>query len=413
MKGANTNMKKFIVLIMSMVCLSSTLALTGCNNTNQKASQEPLSLSIVIGAHKYFPQMAIGNAKLVNKIYEACITYGNVSFVVVDGNPVTRSNYTVVKSNKDLTKSKEETIAKQNTNTILNECTSAKASSPEVDTLEAIKVSANLLNGSDSNNKLMYIYDNGLCTTGMLSQLTGDFMNSDHALLVEKLESLHALPNLAGITVEWTGLGCTIGNQASIPDSYKYKLKSMWTTIIEASGGHVMFDSTPVSGEEITGLPNVTLVPFAKDSLNAEDYSSKEILKEPVVFNESTIKFIGDKAEFIDKDAAMEALIPVAKLLKDNSDLHVIIAGTTASARSAKECLALSQKRAEVCKKILVDYGASESQIKCIGLGRAENCFRVDDLNADGTLNEKMAKLNRAIYIFSSDSETAKRIVKG
>lgn len=406
-------MKKIIALIMTIACLSSVLALTGCSNAAHNTKQEPLSLSIVIGAHKYFPQMAIGGTKLANKIYEACITYGNISSVIVDGNPITRSNYTVVKSNKDLTKSKEETIAKQNTNTILSECASAKATSPEVDTLEAIKVSANLLNGTDSNNKLMYVYDNGLCTTGMISQLTGDFMSSDHTMLVDKLESLHALPDLTGITVEWTGLGCTTGEQANIPDSYKYKLKSMWTTIIEASGGRVVFDTTPISGEEIADLPNVTPVPFAKDSLNAEDYTSKEVLNEPVVFNESTIKFVGDRAEFIDRDAAMKALIPIAELLKENGDLHIIIAGTTASAGSIEDCLTLSKRRAEACKKVLIDYGANESQIECIGLGRAENCFHVDDLNADGTLNEKMAKLNRAIYIFSSDSETAKSIVKG
>ena len=171
-----------------------------------------------------------------------------------------------------------------------------------------------------------------------------------------------------------------------------------------------MFNPSPVSGKEAANLPNVTPVTFPEDALVAGSYDLNA-LSNPIVFNESTIKFAGDSAEFIDRNSAMDVLKPIASLLTTHPETKIIIAGTTASVGSQYECVELSIKRAEACRDILLQLGVLDSQVECVGLGRAETFLRVNDLNPDGTLNAKMAQLNRAIYIFTSDSDAAARVL--
>lgn len=59
---------------------------------------------------------------------------------------------------------------------------------------------------------------------------------------------------------------------------------------------------------------------------------------------------------------------------------------------------------------VLIAKGVSSTQIECLGLGCTDSCFRVEDHNADGTMNEEMAAQNRAIYIVLADSSTARSL---
>lgn len=249
----------------------------------------------------------------------------------------------------------------------------------------------------------MLVYDSGLCTTGLLSQASKDVLSVNPKDVVKKLAELNGLPDLDGITVKWVGLGSVSGEQNDIPGSYVHKLNVLWSEIIAASGGTAEFDSTPVRGEESEGLPDVSKVFFVQDSLNIETSD----IQEPIKFDESTIKFIADSSRFIDENAARAALSPVADILIENPDFKIIIAGTTASVGDG---YALSLKRSNACKDILVSIGADETQIECIGLGSSDNGFRVDDLDSNGNLIEEYAKLNRAIYIFAADSDAARSI---
>ncbi len=402
-------MKKILSVVLSaVVVLTLALSLTGCSLTKEK--KEPLSLSIVLGVHKNFPALATNINSMQNSILDACETYGSVSTVVVEGKPTLRENYDISKPEKNISSSKARSIAKQKIATILSECQKLKAETPETDTLAALKLAANSVENASTSRKIILVFDSGLCTAGLLSQIESDVISADPKTIVEKLKNIHALPNLKGVKIIWVGLGCTSDEQQEIPDSYKYKLQELWTEILLSSGADFNpeedFKKSPLTGHETEGLPEVTPISFPKDSLDIE-LTGKDSLDSPVMFNESTIKFVGDKAEFVDKASAEKALEPIATLLIKNPDLNIIIAGTTASTGTDKGCNVLSVQRANVCKNVLVNKGASDSQIICIGLGRSKNCLRVDDLNLDGTLNEEAAKQNRAIFIFSADSNTA------
>ena len=401
-------MKKIISAIL-VLTLALTLCgtLSACTTTTNQIN-EPLALSFVLGIRRNFPRIGSNAQSIYDSVLEACTNYGEVSYAVVEGTPEQTKTITLEKSDKNLSAAKIKEIAKRNANGIVSGFASLKAETPEVDTLQTVRLSANALKASAIGNKKLVVYDNGLCTAGLLSQLKYNVLATDPDIVVDKLEQLHALPDLEGVEVLWIGLGCVSGEQQTIPDSYKFKLETLWRAIIERSGGRVTFDSTPVTGEETEGLPHVSVVEFPSDDLglgNTVSVTDTSVYK----LDEGTCKFIGDKAELVDTTAAMKAVEPFVEYLKSNPGEKILIAGTTAKVGNG-DGIELSYQRTQTVKKMLLDSGVKEEQIECIGLGCTNNCLRVEDHNADGTLNEKMAAQNRAIYIILADSSTARSL---
>ena len=398
-------MKKTLSIIFALILTVSCMSnLVGCGPTSQETN--PTALSIVMGVHQNFPRLTFTSDDIQRPIYNACYSYGEISTVTVEGTPSQCGDFEITKPDKSITDTKRKQLARQNTNSIIYDCSLAKPTTEETDTLAALQLSANSLQSSSCSEKQMLVYDSGLCTSGLLDQTSNNVLAADPSIIVEKLSEMHSLPNLKGIKVKWVGLACVSGKQDDIPDSYKYRIEVLWSEIIKASGGTVDFDPMPISGNEADGLPKVSTVSFVKDSLDI-DFSANSAMTSPIKFDEETIKFRADSERFVDSKAADEALKPVAEILKANSNLNIIIAGTTASVGDG---YTLSVKRAEACKDALVSMGANTMQIECIGLGCSENCFHVDDIDSQGHLIEEYAKLNRAIYIFSSTSDTANLI---
>lgn len=400
-------MKKIISVVL-VLTLSLTLcgALSACTTTTNSVN-ESLALSFVLGVRRNFPGISSNAQSIYDSVLEVCTNYGEVSYAVVEGTPEQTKTITLEKSDKNLSDAKIKEIAKRNANDIVNGFASLKAETPEVDTLQTIRLSANALKASTIDNKKLVVYDNGLCTTGLLSQLKYNVLATDPDIVVDKLEQLHSLPDLEGVEVLWIGLGCVSGEQQVIPDSYRFNLETLWRTIIERSGGNITFDSTPVTGEESEGLPHVSVVEFPSDDLglNTVSVTDTSVYK----LDEGTCKFIGDKAELVDVEAARKAVEPFVEHLKSNPDEKILIAGTTAKVGNG-DGVELSYQRTQTVKKMLIDSGVKEEQIECIGLGCTDNCLRVEDHNADGTLNEAMAAQNRAIYIIFADSSTARSL---
>lgn len=400
-------MKKIISVVL-VLTLSLTLcgALSACTTTTNSVN-ESLALSFVLGVRRNFPRISSNAQSIYDSVLEVCTNYGEVSYAVVEGTPEQTKTITLEKSDKNLSDAKIKEIAKRNASDIVNGFASLKAETPEVDTLQTIRLSANALKASTIDNKKLVVYDNGLCTTGLLSQLKYNVLATDPDIVVDKLEQLHSLPDLEGVEVLWIGLGCVSGEQQVIPDSYRFNLETLWRTIIERSGGNITFDSTPVTGEESEGLPHVSVVEFPSDDLglNTVSVTDTSVYK----LDEGTCKFIGDKAELVDVEAARKAVEPFVEHLKSNPDEKILIAGTTAKVGNG-DGVELSYQRTQTVKKMLIDSGVKEEQIECIGLGCTDNCLRVEDHNADGTLNEAMAAQNRAIYIIFADSSTARSL---
>lgn len=399
-------MKKFISAILVIaIALGILSTLSGCVDSGKET---PVNLSIVTGIRKNFPKLSFNTETVYNAIYETCYTYGNFSAVSVEGMPTVYCSYDIKEPDKNVDTAKRKQIAKQNTETIIAECSKFSAVTPEVDTLGAVSISAESLNGTpDTENKKMIIYDSFLSTTSYLNNLTHNFFEADIETTVNKLKEKDAIPDFSGIDVSVVGLGQVCGEQTKLPAEYKAKLQELWQAIFEAGNAKsVYFDPTPlkvVLNEK--DLPFVSTVPMPVEELDC-------IGSGYITFNEDTIKFLPDSCTFANEVAAISALSAVAKELLSNPSVNITIAGTIASVGNGTG-ISLSNSRAEAVKRILVsEYGVEEDRISTVGLGKTECFLREDDLNSDGSLNEEAAAKNRAIHIYDSNSETAKNINK-
>lgn len=393
--------KNFVLAIMLVLVVLMT-TLTGCGSNNAESS---IAVSLVLGNHEYFPKINLRAESVYQKIYDAAYSYGDCSIVVVDGNPYVAASYNITKPDANIDNAKRKQISKQNAEQIIADGSNACAKTSEIDTLSAIVASSALLKSSSAEVKEMLVYDSGFSTTGLLDFSSENLIDVEPSFIVERLSELHALPELTGIKVIWTGLGEVCDEQDELSFTYKYKLKNIWKEVIVTAGGEVEFIDVPLSATpKSEELPSCKTIPIIQDSLEL----SGDIAK-PIKFGEDTIKFLGDQAVYVNAADAKKALEPIATFLKENATKRILIVGTTASAGKDASCLSLSLNRANACRNTLIEMGVNESQIETLGLGRKKCFLRVNDLE-NGRLIEALASQNRAVFIFDTDSSEANRV---
>ena len=424
-------MKKTIISLALLLALCITF--TGCGDLfHPTKPTEPVATVLVLGAHSNYPYFG-SFSYLTDSIYESCYTYGTVTIIVADGEPYVAADYNVKKPKANIDNSKRKMLAEENAATIIKKLYSFAAKTPEVDTLSALTIAGDKLNASDCSVKKVILDDSGLSSTGLLNFASSQLIEEDPANIVKQLEDRKAIPNLNGINVEVIGLGQTSGDQTALTTALKAQLTAIWQAILSSSGATVTINTTPLTIKDSkASLPAVSTITIIKDSLvftaptYVEETSVEEttpaeetpvtpietpvtpVIEEVVRFDETNVKFKSNTAELADKEKAVTALKPIGEILKNNPDLTVYLAGMTAS--TGGDGKQLSLERAKTVKSLLLDMGAKEKQVSCVGLGRTENFLRVNDLDSDGNLVENKAKLNRAVFLFGSDSETAKKL---
>lgn len=424
-------MKKTIISLALLLALCFTF--TGCGDLfHPTKPTEPVATVLVLGAHSNYPYFG-SFSYLTDSIYESCYTYGTVTIIVADGEPYVAADYNVKKPKANIDNSKRKMLAEENAATIIKKLYSFAAKTPEVDTLSALTIAGDKLNASDCSVKKVILDDSGLSSTGLLNFASSQLIEEDPANIVKQLEDRKAIPNLNGINVEVIGLGQTSGDQTALTTALKAQLTAIWQAILSSSGATVTINTTPLTIKDSkASLPAVSIITIIKDSLvftaptYVEETSVEEttpaeetpvtpietpvtpVIEEVVRFDETNVKFKSNTAELADKEKAVTALKPIGEILKNNPDLTVYLAGMTAS--TGGDGKQLSLERAKTVKSLLLDMGAKEKQVSCVGLGRTENFLRVNDLDSDGNLVENKAKLNRAVFLFGSDSETAKKL---
>ena len=396
-------MKKLATIIPMLIIAVGLF--TGCTNETPNTR----ATALVLGAHQNFPEINLNAQDIYNNIYDTSYSYGAVSVVVVDGEPYLFSDYKFTAPDKNIDDSKRKQIAKENTEQIILESKKAIAKTPEFDTLKALIIAANSLSSKGATNSYILMYDSGFSTSGLLNFSKENLINVAPEDIVSRLQELHAIPNLNGINILWTGCGEVSGAQTVLTENYKHKLKSIWTSIIDAGGGSLTMYDNPLSSDESDAqLPHCSVIPVVQDSLELKGAD----LSNPIKFDEnSSVKFIPDSATFIDSDAALKELEPIAIFMNENHNIEILIVGSTATSGSDEYKNSLSLQRADACKKMLITLGANPNNIQTIGIGSKSCSLRVNDLNKDGTLNESLAQHNRAVFIMDSASSVAKEFM--
>lgn len=380
------------------VCLLLAL-LAGCG---AKEPDESVAVCFILGAHSNFP--VINVSQFYTDVYDACYSYGSASAVAVSGSSQVAVNYDITPPSTRIDADKRRQLAEINTATVLQALQTVSAGTPEVDTLGAITLGRDLLVKKDASQKVLVIVDSMLSTSSSLLDFSSNLLiEQDPKEIVAQLEQRHAIPDLSGVEVRVMGLGQVCGDQPPLTADYAYRLQEIWTAILQASGCLALeFDPTPLGGIAPEGLPHISTIPMVVDALSFSDITT---LPEVIRFDETSIKFIGDSAEFFEPERAWETLLPVATVLREATEMEVALVGLTASA--GDDGVALSLARAETVKSVLVEAGADPARIICIGLGRTDSCLRVNDLDDNGHLVEEYAKRNRAVFLLQKATAEA------
>ena len=433
-------MRKIIgVVVLMMVMI---IMLTGCGgesinhgsgkNGSKEEKDEGLAVSFVCGIHESYPYYgALMNPDVQDAAYRVSYNYGDVSGYIVDGDPFVVVNQGIDKPDEWIDKEKRKMMAEESEIAILNGLSTEDviAKNEEVDILQAISLSANSLHSSDYECKEMYILDSGLSTTGVLDFAHCNVIDSDPSYVVGKLNEQHAIPDLEGITIRWIGFGQTSGEQQTLSSDYVFKLKSIWKAIL-LDGGAIIddysFNTEALENIDMGfSLPKVTTVPIVINPVSPEEIESDndEMITSNVIeeaiddscvlkFEETTLNFKPNTAEFIDENIAISDLSIVVDYLKSSPDIKVYIAGMTATYGDRESCKTLSLERAEAVKNIIMqaDPLISNNQIIVLGLGYEDNFLRVPDV-INGEFVEDEAKKNRAVYVLGENASVIDQLL--
>ena len=123
--------------------------------------------------------------------------------------------------------------------------------------------------------------------------------------------------------------------------------------------------------------------------------------------------FIANEANFVNEEAAIEAIRPAAEVILKHPDHQVLIAGTTATIGTQESSVILSNERAMAVKNVLVNnFGVPEAQLQTVGLGHEDDPFvRGRDIDENGNFVETEAAKNRRVIIMDAEDPIAKMIL--
>jgi len=385
--------------------------MTDCSDTGN----EEIALAVVGSPHSNEPSFPLDAASIKDKLYNCCYAYGSVSFITNDGNPKVVYQTDIPKPEKSgLSENKKKTIATNYTSQLLKELSKLNSDVSEVDTLKAITYASKTLSSSSpSADKVLVIMDNGLSTVGYLD-FTKGLLYADTKTIVDALNKVEAIPDLTDVNVVWMYLGQTAAPQQELSEVQKHKLEEIWRTILTEGGAKsIEFVNDIASDEPDNNLPSVSVVDVQNRSIDIE--TSEEpveiIIEEPIetiVLDNTSVRFIGDKAEFVDYEEASSVLAQYAQILLEHPNNKVYVIGTTATG-STDFCNELSVNRANAVCQVLISYGVPESQLIPLGMG-FEDPWHIDDVDDNDKQIEEYACQNRKVLIVDVNGDDASKL---
>lgn len=399
---------RLIVVMMFVLCLMA------CGTQDET---ETLAVSLVSGYHDNAQIPNFYSETVQNAFSSACKTYGHITVIVNDGAPYIALDAQMKPPAKDgLSENKKATIAEKQVQEINGIISMAKAKTEEANPMEAIHLAARGLRSTQTQRKVLIVLDNGLGTVGVMNFVTGNLLQQDAQACAEAVVSQLLSSGeiggeeLTGVDVIWSGLGDVAGEQMKLTPGERETLKAVWKAILQEMGAQTvtLAEDLPTGVYE-EGLPEVSLVETGKSQnvfLESEAFMNGN---EPMVLDDTIVSFVPDSAEVLNAEEAKEILKPLAEYLCENLNKKILLAGTTATVGSQKDCEMFSKKRAYTIAGILEEMGVLREQMQVMGLG-FEHEYHVNDLDEKGRLLEVEAQKNRSVMIINSESDMAQRL---
>ena len=418
-------MKKTILLLLSILVLS-TLLFTGCSENDSEpvvALDQPYNVAFVLAKANNQPMLEVSQVKEFSNLSEVDGT--TYSLVEADGTPSVCMSGVI----PDFTEQQysAEMISRANQqvyNSILAKLSGIAPDSNQVDLAAAISTGVRSLRSTeeDGRENILVMYTSGISTSGIINMLDVPASDLDVDRSADEICQTLGL-DMTNIRVIFYALGNVSGDQPALSENERRILKDFYTKLFENMGANDVnfIDCATAEGsynypetvsvmttEDVNSGLKPTTVGFEKDANGTSNidqvFDTGDVLSLEIFFE-------GDSTEFIDISAASETLSYVADYMQMNPSFKLSILGTTAAAVNPDECKAFSEKRASKVKELLCsDFDISEDRIQVFGCGYSSSLY-IPDTNADGSLIEQAAALNRTVKMADSNSTTTQDII--
>ena len=380
----------------SAVLMTAALV-TGCSSSGAEEVAPPGQMVVIAGDRQGMPSIVDESGRepeiVISSLREELEGRFDrdmtVSVVPADGDPRTAQTETYELDTDNPTQQKES--PEKRLEELGENLAGLQATAGESDVLSALDLGGRPT--ADAENKTLYVFDSGVSTAGPLAMQNGLLgPETDVAEIVEQLQATGNIPHLTGVEVHWWGLGQVMDPQGTPPVWAKTKLEELWTAVVEAGEGTVVFHDDAVQATAPTGeLPEVTPVTFS-------DVVAKPVA---VTIPESQVSFQPDTAEYAAPDTAAQTLTELVSTLETSSAEALWVTGCTANPEgvTAEWMQQLSEERARTIARSLEGAGLSTT-VHVQGLGPA--CpGRTPEAEGGEGLEAAQAK-NRRVLITST-----------
>ena len=172
---------------------------------------------------------------------------------------------------------------------------------------------------------------------------------------IQGIQEKYGNDYLEGYAVEFYGLGDTVMPQEGLSSIQKDIVRGIYKESIRKLGGSVTINTRTQSGDSVS----------TDYVVGTTDTGCGDI---KLVFDDEDLKFVGDRAIFIDEASAIKALSSIRDIWDKQRDTieHIQIDGYTAHYPGADT---LSQERADTVKAALVGLGIVTEKITATGKG--------------------------------------------
>lgn len=399
-----------------------TLMYVGCEKKPNTVEQD--NVGVIIGNINNNPVFDCSIDEMVFLSESVGTPYAIIS---ADGNPSLIYKGIVPDfSDKGYTKVMLERIHRDIQADLTNKIMEATPDDPETDIAAALALGVRAIreNQIEGGTNTLLLSHNGISTRGSINMIevpiaTMDIKKSVNALI----DSLNI--ELDGIHVVWYYLSDVRGNQSTLSSKEEEKLKLFYETLLKGLGAEsvifkerlaldesYVFPEQPVSPMPVEGdKSHLVEVVQAEDVADEEDVAKLFSDGKGLIFDEGQIAFKPDTSEFLNVEAAKEAISYVVEFMSKNKDFRLLICGGCAGDEGidveTKDVLWLSKSRGNAVKQIICDeLGIDGSTIIVKGLG-ASGPFHTSGIGLGAD-----AVINRNVTFLDVDSKQAQEILK-
>lgn len=387
------------------------LLLAGCGGKTTEASA-PSAVCFAVANTANSQALNLSSPVVQEAAKEAIGSFGFVSVVSIDGSPevLMAQSFDIPEKYKKASKEKLAADAKNNAAALLSGLQGIAADDPEADYLEGLRMAVRSLSAADGcGEKKLVVLGTGLSTAGTLD-FRNNLLLAEPEQIVDMLAQRSEIPDFSGITVVWQQLGDVAQPQSALSQSQRQRLDAIWRAIVERGGGSFVLSEglyAPADPEAI--FPPVSVVELPAEEpivFEPEVQLEPEILRSPILLTEEQVTFVGDQANYLHPDEAVQTITPIAEMLLRNPQIRILLVGATAGDATNSYTTKLSKDRADTVRDTLIGLGVPADHILTVGMG-ASDPWHISGAGIEGSI----AAANRKVVLLDADSDMAREIL--